>query len=94
MRSKDSTSSEPKKITIFSNLNISTAYSISAKEFKWSPVRMSTALNFFDNKLATNLNATFDPYGLDEKPNSCKYTQYKKWRRTVETYKCKHEYEF
>ena len=27
---------------------------------------MSTALNFFDNKLATNLNATFDPYGLDE----------------------------
>ena len=27
---------------------------------------MSTALNFFENKLATNLNATFDPYGLDE----------------------------
>ena len=66
MRSKDSTSTEPKKITIFSNLNISTGYSISAKEFKWSPVRMSTALNFFDKKLATNLNATFDPYGLDE----------------------------
>ena len=66
VKSKDSTSIEPKKITIFSNLNISTSYSISADEFKWSPVRMSTALNFFDKKLATNLNATFDPYGLDE----------------------------
>ena len=66
MRSKDSTSSEPKKITIFSNLNIATSYSISSEEFKWSPVRMSTALNFFENKLATNLNATFDPYALDE----------------------------
>ncbi len=69
VRSKDSTSIEPKKITIFSNLNISSAYSLSAKEFKWSPVRMSTALNFFENKLATNLNATFDPYGLDENQN-------------------------
>ena len=66
VKSKDSTSVEPKKITIFSNLNISTSYSISADEFKWSPVRMSTALNFFGNQLATNLNATFDPYGLDE----------------------------
>ena len=55
--SKDTTSMEPKKITIFSNLNISTAYSISSEEFKWSPVRMSTALNFFENKL--NINFKF-----------------------------------
>tara|TARA_A200000113_G_scaffold85663_1_gene76332 strand:- start:3771 stop:6449 length:2679 start_codon:yes stop_codon:yes gene_type:complete len=69
VKSKDSTSMEPKKITIFSNLNISTSYSISSEEFKWSPVRMSTALSFFENKLATNLNATFDPYALDENLN-------------------------
>ena len=69
VKSKDSTSMEPKKITIFSNLNIATSYSISSEEFKWSPVRMSTALSFFENKLATNLNATFDPYALDENLN-------------------------
>ena len=55
---------------------------------------MSTALNFFENKLATNLNATFDPYALDENLNSYKCTKYQKWRWIIETYQCKHEYEF
>ena len=54
-----------KKIKLLNNLNISTSYNIAATEFHLAPIRMTTGLNFFKDKLTTNIGATFDPYGLD-----------------------------
>ena len=48
------------------NFNISTSYNLAGEEFQLAPFRMSTALKLFKNELTVNLNATFDPYGLDE----------------------------
>ncbi len=69
VKDKDTTATEPKKISLLNNFNISTSYNLAGESFQLSPVRMSTALNFFQNKLTVNLNATFDPYGLDEEFN-------------------------
>lgn len=66
VKPKDTTQVELKKITLLNNLNVSTSYNFTANQFKLSPVRMSTGLSFFKNKLSVNLNATFDPYLLNE----------------------------
>ncbi|MDB2672834.1 putative LPS assembly protein LptD [Flavobacteriaceae bacterium] len=65
VKSKDSLDLEPKKIKLLNNLNISTSYNIAATEFHLAPIRITTGLNFFKDKLTTNIGATFDPYGLD-----------------------------
>jgi len=63
---RDTTATEAKKISLLDNFNISTSYNLAGEEFQLSPVRMSTALKFFNKELTVNLNATFDPYGIDE----------------------------
>ena len=66
VRSKDSLNPEPEKIKLLNNLNISTSYNIAATQFQLAPIRMTTGLNFFNDKLTTNIGATFDPYSLNE----------------------------
>ena len=66
VRSKDSLASEPKKITILNNLNLSTSYNLAADSLKLSPVRMTGGTNLFNNKLNINLGATFDPYQINQ----------------------------
>ena len=66
VRNRDSTATEPKKITLLKNLNISTAYDFAAEEFNWSPVRLSTGFDMIQKKLTMNFAATLDPYALDE----------------------------
>ena len=63
---KDSLSTEPRKITILNNLNLSTSYNIAADSLRLSPIRMTTGTNLFKNKLNLNLAATFDPYSVNE----------------------------
>ncbi|MDC0923449.1 putative LPS assembly protein LptD [Flavobacteriaceae bacterium] len=65
VKPKDSTSSELRKINIFSNLGISTSYNLAADEFNLSPIRVSGAIDLAPG-LKINTGATFDPYGLDE----------------------------
>ncbi|MEN8844831.1 MAG: putative LPS assembly protein LptD [Candidatus Arcticimaribacter sp.] len=69
VRDRDTTATEPKKITLLDNLNISTSYNLAGEQFQLAPVRMSTALKLFNDELSVNLNATFDPYGIDEEFN-------------------------
>ena len=61
IKEKDSLATEPRKVTILNNLNISTSYNLAADSLKLSPVRMTTGTNLFKNKLNLNLSATFDP---------------------------------
>jgi lipopolysaccharide assembly outer membrane protein LptD (OstA) len=65
---RDSTNTDPKKVMLLNNLNFTTSYNIDADgvtSLAWSPVRVSTGAQFFDNKLNTNIAATLDPYAID-----------------------------
>ena len=66
VKDKDSLATEPKKVTILNNLNISTNYNLAVDSLKLSPIRMSTGTNLFKNKLNINLSATFDAYALSD----------------------------
>jgi len=66
---KDTTKTEPKKIMLLNNLNLSTSYNFDAKELNWAPVRVSGGTQFFDNKLSANFGATLDPYAIDNSGN-------------------------
>jgi len=61
----DSIGSEPRKIKILNNLNLSTGYNFLANQFKWNPVRMTTGFDVYEG-VTINLGATFDPYALNE----------------------------
>ncbi|APY00228.1 putative LPS assembly protein LptD [Lacinutrix venerupis] len=69
VRDKDSTQTEPKKITILNNLNFSTSYNLAGDSLRFSPVRMSGGTQLFDNKMNVNFGATLDPYALDNNNN-------------------------
>jgi lipopolysaccharide assembly outer membrane protein LptD (OstA) len=69
VRDKDSTATEPKKIKLLNNLNFSTSYNLAGDSLQLSPVRMSGGTSLFNNKLAINFGATFDPYALDNNNN-------------------------
>jgi hypothetical protein len=65
VRAKDSTETEPKKITLLNNLNFSTSYNMAADSLKWSPVGVNAGTKLFNNKLSLNVRATLDPYAID-----------------------------
>jgi len=65
---KDSTKTEPKKVMLINNLNLSTSYNLKADgltSLAWSPVRVSGGTQFFKNKMNVNFGATLDPYAID-----------------------------
>ncbi len=65
---KDSTKTEPKKVMLLNNLNLSTSYNLKADgvtSLAWSPVRVSGGTQFFKNKMNVNFGATLDPYAID-----------------------------
>ena len=69
IRDKDSTAIEPKKIKLLNNLNFNTSYNIAADSLNWSPVRMTSGMSLFDDKLNINVGATFDPYAINDQGN-------------------------
>ncbi|WGH75922.1 putative LPS assembly protein LptD [Tenacibaculum tangerinum] len=56
---------EDKKITILNNLDFSAGYNIAADSLRWSTVRANAGTRLFKDKLALNMNATFDPYQVN-----------------------------
>lgn len=62
---RDSTKTEPKKVMLLNNLNLSTSYNISADSLKWAPLRISGGTNLFKDKMNVNFGMTLDPYALD-----------------------------
>jgi lipopolysaccharide assembly outer membrane protein LptD (OstA) len=64
VRDKDSTATEPKKVSILSNLTFSTSYNFEADSLKLSPINMSGATEIIKN-VPINFSATFDPYAID-----------------------------
>ena len=69
VRSKDSTKTEPEKITLLNNLNISTNYDLAADSLNLAPVRVNGGVQLFKDKMSINFAATLDPYALDNNNN-------------------------
>ena len=69
VRSKDSTKTEPEKITILNNLNIGTSYDLAADSLNLAPVRVNGGIQLFKDKMNINFAATLDPYALDNNNN-------------------------
>ena len=66
IRDKDSTATEPKKIVLLNNLNLTTSHNFAADSLRWSPMRVTSGFSFLKNKMNVNFGATFDPYTLNE----------------------------
>lgn len=65
VRDKDSTATEPKKISLLNSFNISTGYNFEADSLKLSPVNITGGTNLLENKMSINFGASLDPYALD-----------------------------
>lgn len=64
VRDKDSTATEPRKVSILSNLTLSTSYNFEADSLKLSPVSLNGATEIIKN-VPINFAATLDPYAID-----------------------------
>lgn len=64
VRAKDSTATTPKKVSILSNLNLSSSYNFEADSLNISPINLSGSTEIIKN-LPINFSATLDPYAID-----------------------------
>jgi len=69
IRPKDSTETEPKKVFLLNNLNLSTSYDLAADSLNWSPVRVTGGTQILNNKMNINFGMTLNPYALDSNNN-------------------------
>ncbi len=63
---RDTTKTEPKKIKLLNNLNLSTSYDITADSLRWAPMRVSGGTQIFKNKMNINFATTLDPYAINK----------------------------
>jgi len=65
VRDSDSTKTEPKKVMLLNNLNLSTGYNVVADSLPWSPLRLSGGTVLFKDKMNVNFAMTLNPYAID-----------------------------
>ncbi len=65
VRDKDSTATEPKRITLLNSFNLSTGYNFEADSLKISPVSLTGGTAILNNKMNINFGANLDPYAID-----------------------------
>ncbi|OYU84183.1 MAG: organic solvent tolerance protein OstA [Flavobacterium sp. BFFFF2] len=65
VRDEDPKKTEPKKVMLLNNLNLSTSYNLAADSLRWSPMRVSTGTLLFKQKMNINVAATLDPYAIN-----------------------------
>ncbi|WP_243396924.1 putative LPS assembly protein LptD [Flagellimonas pacifica] len=64
VRDKDSTATEPRKVSILSNLTLSASYNFEADSLKLSPINLSGGTEIIKN-VPINFSASLDPYAID-----------------------------
>lgn len=65
VRDRDSTATEPKKVILLNNFNISTAYNLAGDSLRLAPLNVRGAIPIIPNKLDINFAANLDPYALN-----------------------------
>lgn len=63
--SKDSTATEPKKITLLNNFSMSTSYNLAGDSLKLSPISLRGSIPVVKNKLDINFGGNLDVYALN-----------------------------
>ncbi len=64
VRDRDTTATQPKKVTLLNNLNFNTAYNLAGDSLQWSPLQFSGSVPVIP-KLDFNFSGSMDPYALD-----------------------------
>ena len=64
VRNPDTTATEPKKIALLNNFNLSSTYNITADSLNWSNVQFTGSIPIV-KKLDLNVNGSLDPYALN-----------------------------
>ncbi|MGJ8733551.1 MAG: putative LPS assembly protein LptD [Cellulophaga sp.] len=67
VKDRDSTATEPKKISLLSSFNISTNYNFQADSLRLSPFRINGGTTILNKKMSINFSANLDPYAIDNK---------------------------
>ncbi len=62
---RDTTKTEPRKIMLLNNLNLSTSYNIAADSLPFSPLSLTGGTLLFKDKMNVNFGATLNPYALN-----------------------------
>jgi lipopolysaccharide assembly outer membrane protein LptD (OstA) len=70
VRDKDSTKTEPKKVMLLNNLNLSSSYDITADSLKLAPIRVSGGTQLFNQKMNVNFGTTLNPYAINSRGTS------------------------
>src|SRR5690606_15018590 len=65
VRDKDSTATEPKKVTLLNNFNVGTAYNLAGDSLRLAPLSVRGSVPIIQQKLDINMAANLDLYGLD-----------------------------
>ncbi|MDR5590315.1 putative LPS assembly protein LptD [Christiangramia sediminicola] len=65
VRDRDSTATEPKKITLLNNFSISTRYNLAGDSLNLSPISLRGSIPIVKNKLDINFGGNLDVYALD-----------------------------
>ncbi|MDT0641865.1 putative LPS assembly protein LptD [Zunongwangia sp. F363] len=65
VRDKDSTATEPKKITLLNNFSMSTSYNLAGDSLRLAPISLRGGIPIVDNKLTINFSSMLDIYALD-----------------------------
>ncbi len=65
VRSKDSTATEPEKITLLNNFSLSTSYNLAGDSLQLSPIAIRGGIPIIRNKLDINVAGNIDIYALD-----------------------------
>lgn len=65
VRDDDEKATEPKKVMLLNNLNLSTSYNMAADSLAWSPLRITGGTTVFKNKMNINFGTTLDPYAIN-----------------------------
>jgi len=65
VRSRDSTATEPKKISLLNNLSFRTSYNITADSLRLAPIAWSGSIPIIQDKLDINFSGGWDIYALD-----------------------------
>ncbi len=64
IRERDTTKTEPRKVSLLKSLNFNTAYNLAGDSLNWSPLQVRGVIPL-TQKIDLNLDANFDPYALD-----------------------------
>ena len=67
---RDTTKTEPRKLMLLNNLNLTTSYNLAADSLRWTPLEIRGGTMLFKDKMNVNFGTTLNPYALNNSGNA------------------------